>query len=339
MLILLRLLLATLPRSLRSRRHLLLENLVLRQQLQVALRPRPQIRLRVWDKLFWLLVRRLHRGWRSHLLLVRPETVIRWHRQGWRLYWRWRSGSGLGRPRLKPKVRELIRTMALENPLWGTQRIRGELLKLGIMVSARSIRRYRQRGRSRPPSQSWRTFLANHAQAIWAADLFVVQTLTFQSLYVIVFIGHGRRQLLHFEVSDHPSAAWVWRQLIEATPWGRRPDYLIRDRDRVWGGDFVTRASAIGIETLLTPVRAPNANSIGERVIGTLRRDCLDHLIIFGERHLRAVLAEFVTFYNHERPHRALGLETPTASLRPISGEVQSRPILGGLHHVYERAA
>ena len=174
---------------------------------------------------------------------------------------------------------------------------------------------------------------------IWAADLFVVQTLTFQSLYVIVFIGHGRRQLLHFEVTDHPSAAWVWRQLIEATPGGRRPDYLIRDRDRVWGADFVARASAIGIETLLTPVRAPNANSIADRVIGTLRRECLDHLIIFGELHLETVLSEFFVYYNRDRPHRALRLRTPLPRHTPVGGEVQSRPILGGLHHVYERAA
>ncbi len=304
-------LLATLPRALRSRRHLLLENLLLRQQLQVALRPQRRPSLQRWDKRFWLLIRRLHQDWRRHLLLVRPETIIRWHRRGWRLYWRWRSGGRLGRPRLKPEVRELI------------------------VVSARSIRRYRQRSPSRPPSQSWRAFLANHARAIWAADLFVVQTLTFQTLYVIFFISHGRRQLLHFEVTAHPSAAWVWRQLIEATPWDRKPDHLIHDRDRVWGGDFAVRAAALGIKSLLTPVRAPNANSIGERVVGTLR----DHLIILGERHLRAVLAEFVNYYNRERPHRTLRLETPVMSARSSGGEVKSRPILGGLHHVYERAA
>ncbi len=339
MLELCQLLLATLPSALRSRRHLLLENLLLRQQLQVALRPQRRPRLQRWDKLFWLLIRRLHQDWRRHLFLVRPETVIRWHRRGWRLYWRWRSGRRLGRPRLKPEVRELIGTIARENPLWGTQRIRGELLKLGIVVSARSIRRYRQRRPSRPPSQSWRTFLANHARAIWAADLFVVQTLTFQTLYVIFFISHGRRQLLHFEVTAQSNAAWVWRQLIEATPWDRKPDHLIHDRDRVWGGDFAVRAAALGINSLLTPVRAPNANSIGERVVGTLRRECLDHLIILGERHLRAVLAEFVSYYNRERPHRTLHLETPVMSARSSGGEIQSRPILGGLHHVYERAA
>ena len=339
MLTLLRLLLATLPAVVRRRHELLLENLLLRQQLQVALRSQRRPRLRTWDKLFWLIVRRLHGDWRRHLVLVRPETVTRWHRRGWKLYWRWRSRPRLGRPRLSVEVRELIATMAQENPLWGTERIRGELLKLGISVSARSIRRYRRRGRSRAPSQSWRTFLANQAHAIWAADLFVVQTLRLRTLYVLFFISHGRRQLLHFQVTAHPTAAWVWRQLIEATAWGRQPTYLIHDRDRVYGADFATRAAAIGIKSLRTPIQAPNANSIGERVVRTLRRECLDHLIILGEQHLRSVLAEFVAYYNQDRPHRALGLETPVPSSRRLSGEIRSRPVLGGLHHVYERAA
>jgi len=323
----------------RRRHDLLLENLLLRQQLQVALRPQRRPRLHTWDKLFWVIVRRLHGDWRRHLVLVRPETVIRWQRLGWRLYWRWRSGRRLGRPRLSPEIRELIPTMAEENPLWGTERIRGELLKPGIRVSARSIRRYRQRGRSRPPSQSWRTLLANHAHAIWAADLFVVQTLRFHTLYVLFFISHGRRQLVHFQVTAHPTAAWVWRQLIEATAWGRQPSYLIHDRDRVYGAAFAGKAAAIGIKSLKTTVQAPNANSVGERVVRTLRRECLDHLLITGEQHLRSVLAEFVAYYNHDRPHRALGLETPVPSSRRLSGEIRSRPVLAGLHHVYERAA
>ena len=249
------------------------------------------------------------------------------------------SGHRLGRPRLSPEVRELIATMANENPLWGTERIRGELLKLGILVSSRSIRRYRRRRHSRPPSQSWRTFLANHAQAIWAADLFVVQTLTFQTLYVIFFISHGSRQLVHFEVTAHPTAAWVWRQLIEATPWDRKPRYLIHDRDRVWGADFGQRASGLAIKSLRTPIRAPRANSIAERWVGTARRECLDHLIPISERHLRRVLVEFLNYYNHDRPHRSLGLQAPFPSSPSSQGEIIVRPVLGGLHHVYDRAA
>jgi transposase InsO family protein len=228
--------------------------------------------------------------------------------------------------------------MSRDNVLWGTERIRGELLKLGIVVSNRSIRRYRRRPHG-PPSQIWRTFLRNHAAAIWAADLFTVQTLTFRTLYVLLFVSHGRRELVHLNVTTSPTAAWVWRQPIAATPWGRQPRYLLRDRDRVYGGDFAARARGLGIETLLTPVRAPRANAIAERVVRTLRHECLDHVLVVNEAHLRAVLTDFAAYYNRERPHRTLGLQTPEPSDRPRAGPIRARPVLGGLHHVYERAA
>jgi transposase InsO family protein len=184
--------------------------------------------------------------------------------------------------------------------------------------------------------------LRNHAHAIWAADLCVVQTLTFKTLYVLVFIAHGRRELVHLAVTAHPTAAWVWRQLVEATPWGRRPKHLIRDRDAVYGGAFRERAAALGIETVLTPVRAPRANAVAERVLGSLRRECTDHLIPLDERHLRTTLAEYVAHYNRDRPHRSLRMETPLPQERSSAGPIRSvrvRPVLGGLHHVYERAA
>ena len=193
MLELFRIFFPTLAGLFRRRHDLLVENLLLRHQLQIALRSRPRPDLKTRDRFLWLLVRSIYSDWKRHLILVKPETVLRWHRRGWRLYWRWRSGRHLGRSRLSSEVRKLIATMASENPIWGIERIRGELLKLGIVVSSRSIRRYCHRRHSRPPSQSWRTFLANHAQAIWAADLFVVQTLSFQTLYVIFFISHERR--------------------------------------------------------------------------------------------------------------------------------------------------
>ncbi len=215
--------------------------------------------------------------------------------------------------------------MANQNPHWGTERIRGELLKLGVAVSARSIRRYRRRGPARPPSQSWRTFLANHAQAIWAADLFVVQTLSFQTLYVLFLISHDPRRLIHLNVTAHPTAAWVWRQMIEATPWNQHPRYLIHDRDRVYGADFATRLAGLGIESIRTPVQAPQANAIGERVVRTLRRECLDHILPLSEQHVRAVLAEFASYYNQDRPHRTPGLETPVPSQRPIDGKLVTR--------------
>ncbi len=286
--------------ALRDRAGRVAENLVLHHLLAVLSRPtRQRPRLRTRDKLLWVLVRWLWRDWRRHLVLVRPETVVGWHRQGWRLFWRWRSRAPGGRPRLGTEVRELIARMARENPAWGSERIRGELLKLGIAVSKRSVQRYRKRGPARPPSRTWRTFLANHWPDLWAADLFTVRTLAFKTLYVLVFISHGRRELVHVNVTAHPTAAWVWRQLLEATPWGRAPRFLVRDRDAIYGGDFPERARRLGIGTVLTPVRAPRANAVAERVIGTVRRECLDRLVV-DEGHLRAILAEFVRSYDAE---------------------------------------
>jgi putative transposase len=340
MLVYLLLVVAFVRAAIRSRAEVAAENLLLRQQFAVLTRPaRKRPRLRRGDRVVWVLARLLWRRWSHHLVVVRPETVVSWHRAGWRLYWRWRSRSRLGRPRLSAEVRGLIAAMARDNPLWGSERIRGELRKLGIGVSRRSVQRYRRRGPARPPSQTWRTFLANHAAGIWACDLFAVPTLTFRTLYVLLFISHERRELVHLNVTAHPTARWVWQQLREATPWGRQPRHLIRDRDAVFGGDFVKRAEHLGIETLLTPFRAPKANAIAERVIRSLRNECLDHLIVLAEAHLRFVLAEFVRYYNIERPHRSLRLTPPVPIPRPRAGPVRSRPVLSGLHHVYERAA
>ncbi len=236
-------------------------------------------------------------------------------------------------------MQNLIVTMSRDNRLWGTERIRGELLKLGIVVSNRSIRRYRWRGPARPLSQSWRTFLSTHDHHLWAADLFTIPTLTFKTLYVLVFIAHGRRELVHVNVTANPTAAWVWRQVIEAAPWGRKPWHLLRDRDAIYGRDFRRRARRVGIDSIATPVRSPRANAVVERVIGTLRRECLDHIIVLDEQDLMSVLAEFVRFYNQERPHRTLDLQTPEPRPRPTAGPIRSRPMLNGLHHVYERAA
>jgi putative transposase len=229
--------------------------------------------------------------------------------------------------------------MARDNPLWGAQRIRGELLGLGIEVGKETVRRYMHLARRRPPSQTWRTFLKNHGPEIWACDFFTVPTILLQTLYVFFFIGHDRRRLIHINVTAHPTAEWVWRQLIEATPWRQQPRYLIRDRDACFGKAFVARARAIGIEAVLTPFRCPQANGIAERMVGTLRRQCLDHVIIVNERHLLRVMHEYVEHYNSWRPHRSLGLTAPKPRprlVRPPDGrKVLATLILGGLHHEY----
>ena len=251
------LLLAAVGAARRRRGDLIAENLLLRPAPAGGAHPphasataRP---LRRPDTLLWVLVRRLRRDGRRHLVVVTPDTVVRWHRAGWRLYWRWRPRSPGGRPRLSPEVRDLIARMSEANPLWGSERIRGELLKLGIVVSHRSIWRYRWRPPGRPLSQTWRTFVRKHAHAIWAADLCVVQTLAFETLNVLVFIAHGRRELVYLAVTAHPTAAWVWRRPVEATAWGRRPEYLRCDRDRVFGGAFRER-----------PTPDPSVRSVAE---------------------------------------------------------------------------
>ena len=329
--------------ALRSKHDLMLENLALRQQLTVLTRQRARTPTKPADRLFWSWRSRYWPGWRSPLVMVQPETVIRWHRTAWRGYWTWkRRARHPGRPRISKELQGLIARIATGNPRRGAVRIQGELLALGYEVSAETVRCYRRRALRRPPSRSWRTFLANHRPQLRAADCFTVQTLTFKTLYVF-FITHARRRIVHFNVTAHPTAPWVWRQLLEATPWGQQPRYLIRDRDRSYGGAFIGKARAIGIETVLTAVRAPKTNAIAERVVGTLRRECLDHLIIVNERHLRLVLREYVAHYNHVRPHQALELWAPD-DRRPRSpprseGQVVGRPILGGLHHEYERLA
>ena len=253
-----------------------------------------------------------------------------------------RVGAGPGRPRIPAELRQLIVRIATEHPRWGAVRIVGELRALGFEVSARTVSRYRRQALRRPPSQSWRTSLRNHASSIWAADLFTVQTLTFRTRSVFVVIDHGRRRIPHWNVTEHPIAPWIWRQMIEATAWGQQPGFLIRDRDRSDGGNFIARARRIGIETILTPLRAPNANAIAERVIGTLRRECLDHVIAVNERHRRRVLGQYVQHYNAMRPHRSLALDSPERR-KPVqrmpSQRVVSKPVLGGLHHEYRWAA
>ena len=322
----------------RARRDLVLENLALRHQLAMCSR-RPRVRNA--DRALWAQLLRRWGEWRSALVVLEPATVIRWHRAGWRRYWTWKSRPHRpGRRRIPLEARELIVRLARENSRWGAVRIRGELLALGYDISAETVRRYRLRALRRPPSGRWRTFLANHRSEIWAADFFTVPTLTFGTLYVFFVISHARRRIEHVNVTAHPNADWVWRQLIEATAWNRRPRYLIRDRDSSYGAGFIARARRIGIETVLTPFHAPQANGIAERLVRTLRQECVDHLIPLNERHLRRLLLEYVDYYNATRPHRTLDLETPEGprTAQP-DGVVIAKPVLGGLHHRYERRA
>ncbi len=335
-----RLMLAALRLTMRSRRDLVLENVALRHQLEVYRRSRRRLLLTDHDRRRWSTLARSWEGWRAVIVFVHRDTVVRWHRTAWRRHWARKSRRrGPGRPRLDRDTQALIQRMARENPRWGAVRIVGALRACGIAVSASTVRVYRRQALRRPPSPQWRTFLRLHAPEIWASDFFTVQTLTFRTLYVFVVISHERRRIEHWNVTAHPRAPWVWRQVIAATPWGRAPRFWIRDRDTSYGRDFIAKAARIGITTVLTPVRAPQANAIGERVIGTLRRECLDHVIVWNERHLRRLLAEYVQFYNDDRPHQSLGLEPPNGPTPVGTGPIIAVPVLGGLHHVYRRAA
>jgi len=323
----------------RSRAVVELENLALRHQLHVLRRQRPgRLRLFAFDRLVWVVLYRLWPRCLEMMVLVKPATVIRWHRQGFRLFWRWRSRSG--RPSVDREIRNLIRQMSSANPLWGAPRIHGELLKIGIEVSQGTVAKYMVRRRG-APSQNWRTFLRNHAGGIAAIDMFVVASASFRLLYVMIILAHDRRKIVRIAVTEHPTAAWLSRQVTEAFPWDTAPRHLLRDRDASYGSEFRSRVEAMGITEVITAPRSPWQNAYVERVIGAIRRECLDHLVIFNERHLRRVLSSYVDYYQRTRTHLSLDKDCPDS--RPIQqcsvGRVVAIPKVGGLHHRYERLA
>jgi len=342
MLIFLATFLPTLSSILRSRAALQLENLALRHQigvLQRSARRRPKLTSR--DRLSWMCLSRLWSDWRSALAIVQPETVLAWHRAGFRLFWTWKVRRGQpGRPVISREVRDLIRKMCRENPGWGAPRIHGELLKLGIDIGESSVSKYMVRGR-KPPSQTWRTFLENHAQQLVSIDFFTVPTLRFQVLYVFLVLAHDRRRILHFNVTAHPTAEWTGQQLREAFPFAQLPRYLLRDRDAIFGDDFREQVRDMGIREVLSAPRSPWQRAYVERVIGSIRRECLDHIIVFQESSLRRTLNSYFDYYHRSRTHLSLGKDSPEP--RPIQppkmGSVVAVPQVGGLHHRYERRA
>ena len=333
-------LLRTFRSAVRTRRELALENLALRQQLAVWKARRPRPRVTEMDRIFWMVLSRVWENWRSSLQVVRPETVVRWHRRGFRLYWAWKSRRRSGRLMISTELRDLIRRMSCANPLWGAPRIHGELLKLGLTVSQATVSKYMVRPR-RPPSQAWRTFLKNHAEHLIALDFFTVPTATFRVLFVLVMLTHSRRRLVHFNVTEHPTAEWTARQLLEACGLEEAPRYLIRDRDQVYGERFSRQAKTLDIREAVIAPRSPWQNAYAERVIGSIRRECLDHIVVIGERHLLGILSKYVDYYNETRAHLSLAKDAPrprTVQL-PSEGSVVKVPRVGGLHHEYLRRA
>ncbi len=324
----------------RTRRDNAVEILALRQQLAVLKRKQPRPRLNPLDRLFWICLRRVWSRWADVLVVAKPRTVVRWHRAGFRLLWKWRSRARGGRPKATAEICALIRRLAQENPTWGAPKIHGEIEKLGFVVSERTVARYlrliRRRGGS---SQSWLTFLRNHREAIAAFDFFTVPTATFQLLYCFFVIDHDRRRILHCNVAAHPDSEWVVQQLREAFPDAGPYQYVIFDQDAKFNGDVVDFLKDAGLKPKRTSIRSPWQNGIAERWVGGCRRELLDHVIPLNEKHLRRLLREYVDYFEHDRIHDSLAKDTPLR--RPVEmkpspqATLISSPRLGGLHHRY----
>ncbi len=330
----------------RSREELLLENLALRQQLLALHAKRPRPRLSSVHRLFWVALRRVWSGWKRSLILVTPETVVRWHRTGFRLYWSWisRARKAVGRKPISREVCELIFRMVAENPTWGAPRIHGELLKLGFDVSERTVSRWVKRASKNPdPARRWLVFLRNHREAITAMDFFTVPTLTFGVLYCFFIISHDRRKILHCNVTCQPSALWIVLQMREAWGYDQPHRFLIFDRDAKFSADVISSVKRNGTEPVRTAYRSPWQNGIAERWGGSVRRDLLDHVIVLNQRHMRRLLSDYVRYYHEDRTHLGLGKDAPGGRVAPSEpprgNKIISLPRLGGLHHRYMVAA
>ena len=322
---------------LKSKSRLEAENAALRYQLIVLRRKvGGRVRLTNGDRLFFIQLYRWFPSVLKVITVIRPETLVRWHRAGFRRYWCWKSRRFGGRPQISAELRALIRRMSIENPLWGAPRIHGELLKLGFEVAQSSVAKYMVK-RGGPPGQGWRTFLRNHAPDIAAMDLFVVPTIGFSLLYAFVIVRLDRRDLVWTNVTTNPTAEWIARQLTEAFPWSTAPRYLVRDRDRIYGSIVPRRLRAMGIRDKPIAPASPWQNGFAERLIGSIRRECVDHIVVLGEAHLRRILESYARYYNDIRTHRSLDKDAP--AFRPIQriGNIASHAILGGLHHHYVR--
>jgi transposase InsO family protein len=337
MIALIRFVLAVLASPFKSKIRLEAENAVLRHQL-IVLRRKLKGRARLTNNDRWFFVR-MYQSFPTILkvvTIVQPETLVRWHRAGFRRHWRWKSRSRGGRPQIELELLTLIRQMSMENLLWGAPRIHGELLKLGFSVAQSTVATYMVKRRG-SPSQGWRAFLRNHAPDIAAMDLFVVPTIGFKLLYGFVIVRIHRRDLVWINVTANPTAEWVVRQITEGFPWDGAARYMIRDRDRIYGTVVTRRLRAMGIRDKPIAPASPWQNGFAERLIGSIRRECLDHIIVFGEAHLRRILKSYADYYNSVRTHRSLHRDAPIS--RPIhqTGIIRSHPILGGLHHQYFR--
>jgi transposase InsO family protein len=329
--------LALLASPFKSKARLEAENAVLRQQLIVLQRKiRGRVQFTNSDRVFFIQLYRWCPAVLKAMMIIRPETLVRWHRAGFRRYWRWKSRSAGGRPQIGAKLRALIWRMSVDNRLWGAPHIHGELLKLGFAVAQSTVAKYMAK-KGNPSGQSWGAFLHNHAPHIAAMDLFMVPTIGFIQLYVLVIVRLARRELVWINVTRNPTAEWIAQQITEAFPWIEAPRYLIRDQDAIYGAAVRRRLRAMGIRDKPIAPGSPWQNAYAERLIGTIRRECLNHMIVFGEAHLRRILGKYVAYYDGSRIHRALDKDAPIHRAIERIGIITSQPVLGGLHHQYCR--
>ena len=325
----------------KGRAALALENLALRQQLAVLERSVKRPSLHQCDRILWVCLSRLWKDWRTCLMLVQPATVIAWHRQGFKLYWRWKSRNAKpGRPKVEREIRDLVRRMSRDNPTWGAPRIQSELVLLGYDVAESTVSKYMVREK-KPPSQTWRTFLENHADRLASVDFFTVPTATFRVLYCFVVLCHERRRIVHVNVTAHPTERWTAQQIVEAFPYDSAPRYLLRDRDLIYGEELRRRIKNMGIKEVITASRSPWQNPFVERTIGSIRRECLDRVIVLNEAHLLRILCSYLQYYHDSRTHLSLDRNAPNCrEVEPRSGgKILAIPQVGGLHHRYTRAA
>ena len=322
----------------RSRASLEAEVAVLRYQLGILrLKAPKRIQIGFWDRVIIVWLYRLFPSVLSAIHIVQPATVVRWHRRGFRAYWRWISRPRGGRPKIDPELRSLIRRISRENRLWGAPRIHGELLMLGCIVSQSTVAKYMVKHPYRSGGQTWKTFLENHRDGIASMDFIIVPTIGFKLLYCLVILNHARRKIIHYAVTQVPTAPWVARQLAEAFPWDEVPSCLIRDNDPVFNGLVRRKLRLIGIRDRPIAPYSPWQNAYSERVNGSIRRECLNHILIFGEAHLRRLMKAYVRYYNNARTHLSLSKNAPVERRIQTSGSIRSMPHLGGLHHEYVR--
>jgi putative transposase len=337
--------LSTLANLGRSKPELVAENALLRQQLIILKRQVKRPVVTRTDRVFLVLLARLVRTWQQALVIIQPDTLLRWHRELFRCYWKRKSKTRTHKPKIAAETIALIRQMARGNRLWGAERIRGELLKLGLHVCKRTIQKYMRAGRTQQPrGQKWSTFLRNHAANIWACDFLQVTDLFFRPLFAFFLIEIKTRRVIHVGVTRSPTDAWVAQQLREATPYGQAPKYLICDNDSKFGSSFRRVAKTSGIKLLKTLYHAPRANAVCERFLRSVRQECLDHLLILHEKQLQRVLNVYVVYFNQARPHQGIAQQIPepsrSALSSPHAGEkVIALPVMGGLHHDYRWAA